>query len=218
MDRDPAALGELESLGIRNVPVTVIGDRTILGFNRKELAASLHLSFTKEKKTADQTFFDCLDRVLEALIRASRQVPPDRFMWKTPDRDRSMKVFCYHILADPNHVMEGIATQKFDGSFKLSYAEAVERFSNMEEVARFGEETRSRLHHWSKTIGPQELDRTIEAYSGKTNGTELLHLVLAHTAHHLRQLYDCLNKLGVTPRDPLGEEDFRGIKMPQNLW
>jgi uncharacterized damage-inducible protein DinB len=218
VDSDPAALRELESLGIRNVPVTVVGDRTIIGFNRDELAAALNLSFTKEKKIADQRLFDCLDRLLEGVIRASRQVPLDRFMWKTPDRDRPMKVFCYHILADPDHTMEAISTQKYDGSFKLTYAEAAERFSNMDEVAQFGEETRSRLHRWSKTIGSKELERTIEAYSGKTDGNELLHHVLAHTAHHLRQLYDCLSKLGVTPRDPLGEEDFRGIKMPQDLW
>ncbi len=218
MDSDPAALGELESLGIRNVPVTVIGDRTILGFNREELAAALHLSFTKEKKTADQTFFDRLDKVLEALIRASRQVPPDRFLWKTPDRDRSMRVFCYHILADPNHVMDAISTRKYDGSFKLTYAEAAERFQNMEEIARFGEETRVRLRQWYQTIRPPDLEQTIEGYSGKTNGNDLLHLVLSHTAHHLRQLYDCLSKLGVTPRDPLGKEDFMGIKMPQELW
>ncbi|MFQ5853684.1 MAG: DinB family protein [Candidatus Binatia bacterium] len=189
-----------------------------MGFNRDELAEALHLSFTKEQKTADQGLFDTLDRILQAVVRASRQVPSDRFMWKTPDRDRPMKVFCYHILADPNHVMEAISTQKYDGSFKLAYTEASKPFNNMEEITRFGEESRERLRRFSQAITPQELERPIDAYSGKTNGHELLHHVLAHTAHHLRQLYDCLRRLGVTPANPLTGEDLNGIKMPQELW
>ena len=211
-------MAELESLGLRKVPVTVVGNRAIVGFNREELAQALQLSFTKEVKTADQSLFDSLDRILGAVARASRQVPPDRFMWKTPDRDRPMRVFCYHILADPNHVIEAISTQKYDGSFKLAYAEASERFNNMEEIAQFGEETCARLRRWSQSINPQDLDRPIDAYSGRTNGHELLHHVLGHTAHHLRQLYDCLHKLGVNPSNPLKEDDFSGIKMPQDLW
>lgn len=189
-----------------------------MGFNRDELAQAFHLSFRKEEKVADQWLFDTLDKILEAVIRASRQVPANRFMWRTPDRDRPLKVFCYHILADPNHIMEAISIRKYDGSFKLTYTEASERFNTMEEVAQFGNETRARLRRFSQAIAPQELERPIEGYSGRTNGHELLHHVLAHTAHHLRQLYDCLRRLGLTPTEPLREEEFTGIKMPQELW
>ncbi|MFQ5684240.1 MAG: DinB family protein [Candidatus Binatia bacterium] len=189
-----------------------------MGFNRDELAEALGLSFQKEEKIADRWLFDTLDRILEAVIRASQQVPADRFLWKTPDRDRSLKVFCYHILADPSHVMEAISTQKYDGSFKLTYAQASDRFNEMEGIACFGEETRARLHNWSQAITSQDLDRPIEGYSGRTNGHELLHHVLAHSAHHLRQLYDCLGRIGVTPTNPLAEENFSGIKMPKDLW
>ena len=86
----------------------MIGDKAILGFNREELAQALNLSYKKEKRIADQQFFATFNKFLEAVIRAVRQVPPDRLMWKTPDRDRTLKVFCYHILADPNHVLDAI--------------------------------------------------------------------------------------------------------------
>ncbi len=205
-------------MNLRKVPVTVFGNKTIVGFNRDALAEALQLSFIKEEKIADRKHFDALDMILEAVVRASRQIPPEQVMWKTPDRDRPMKVFCYHILADPNHVIDAITTHKYDGSFKLTYAEASERFKNMEEVAQFGEETRKRLRHWSQFRTGQDLERPIEAYSGRTNGHELLHHVLAHTAHHLKQLYECLRMLGVTPSNPLKEEEFAWIKTPQKLW
>jgi uncharacterized damage-inducible protein DinB len=139
-------------------------------------------------------------------------------MWHTPDRDRPLKVFCYHILADPNHVLDAVATGKYDGSFKLTYAEAAEHYGDMEEVARFGETTRARVQAAHKDVSKDELDRTIQSYAGETNGHELLYSVVSHTAHHLRQLYQMLRSLGIEPADPIGEECFRGISMPKELW
>ena len=152
------------------------------------------------------------------MIRASHQVPADRLLWRTPDRDRPLKVFCYHIFADPNHVLDAIATGRYDGSFKLTYAEDSARFNSMEEVARFGDQTRHRLQSAGNSLTSLDLDRIIEGYAGQTNGHELLYLVLSHTAHHLRQLYEMLRMIGVEPVNPLDESAFEGIRMPQGLW
>jgi len=211
-------LAELDALGLHNVPVTVVGDRAVSGFNRDELAQLFHLSDNKEKQLADARFFETLDKILGAAIRAARQVPPGHLMWTTPDRDRPLKVFCYHIFADPNHVLAAIASQKYDGSFKLTYAEASEPFRDMEAIARFGEESRKRLTEASPRLTAEILARPIDGYAGQTNGHELLHQVLSHTAHHLRQLYEMLRTIGIEPMSPLKEEDFTGIAMPKELW
>lgn len=205
-------------MGLRQVPVTVLGEKIVLGFNREELARLFHFSDRREKKLADSKFFATLDKILEAVIRAARQVPPSHLMWTTPDRDRPLKVFCYHILADPNHVLDAISTQKYDGAFKLTYAEESERFQTMEEVARFGEQTRARLKEAARNLTEQALERAIEGYSGRTTGHELLHQVLSHTAHHLRQLYAILGMIGTEPEKPLKDEEFEGIPMPKELW
>jgi len=189
-----------------------------LGFNRDELARIFKLAGGEEKRLADAQFFATFDRILEAVIRGALQVPPDRFMWKSPDRDRPLKVFCYHILADPNHVLDAISTGKYDGSFKLTYAQVSERFRTMEEVARFGRETRLRLREAAQSLTASELDRPIDGYAGRTNAYELLHQVLSHTSHHLRQLYAMLQMIGIEPSAPLKEEDFEGIPMPKELW
>ena len=218
MENDPQALAELEGLGLRNVPVTMVGNKVVVGFNREELARLFSLRDAREKRVADSRFFETFDKILEAVIRAALQVPASHLMWRSPDRDRPLKVFCYHILADPHHVLDAISTQRYDGSFKLTYGEASERFRTMEEVGRFGQQARTRLREASESLTAAELERSIEGYAGQTNGHELLYQVLSHTAHHLRQLYDLLRRIGVVPNDPLQEKDFEGISMPKELW
>ncbi len=41
---DPAAMADLERLGVATTPVTVIGGEVVVGFDRKRLAALLGLS------------------------------------------------------------------------------------------------------------------------------------------------------------------------------
>lgn len=211
-------MAELEALGLKIVPVTVAGDQTVVGFNREELTCLFNLAGGAQKKVAGPWLFETLDKVLSAVIKAVRQVPPDRMHWTTPDRDRPFKVFCYHILVDPIHVLDAIATRKYDGSFKLTYAEAAERFGSMDEVARFGEDVRRRLTEAATNLTAADFDKEIDGYAGKTNGNELLYQVLSHTAHHLRQLYEMLRMIGVEPAEPLGKQEFEGISMPKELW
>jgi uncharacterized damage-inducible protein DinB len=196
----------------------VLGDKVVLGFNQKGLAQLFHLAQSAAKPVADPQLFATLDNILAAVIRAARQVPPERLHWRTPDRERTMKVFCYHILADPNHVLDAISTRKYDGSFKLTYTEAAERFRTMDEVAEFGATTRTRLAEAATRVTTEDLAQSIDGYSGETNGHQLLHQVLSHTAHHLRQLYAMLRLLKIEPTDALKEEDFQGISMPKELW
>lgn len=205
-------------MGLRNVPVTVVGDKVVVGFNRDELTRLFQLSAGAAKEIADAALFAKLDKMLQAVIRAARQVPPGYLTWTTPDRNRPLKVFCYHILADPNHVVDAISTGKYDGTFKLTYKEAAEHYEDMEAVARFGEESRKRLKDASGKLTAEALSWPIEGYAGPTNGHELLHLVLRHTAHHLRQLYAMLRTIGVEATSPLKQEDFKGIPMPKELW
>ncbi|TAJ77531.1 DinB family protein [bacterium] len=208
----------MQAIGLRNVPVTVVGDKAVVGFDRRELTRLFQLSDRKDRPVAGPWLFGTFDKILAAVIRAVRQIPPERALWTTPDRDRPLKVFCYHVLADPIHVLEAIASGKYDGTFKLTYGEASERFATMEEVAWFGEECRARIKQASQQLSAAELERPIKGYAGETNGHELLCQVLSHTAHHLRQLYEMLRMIGVEPGNPLGEKEFEGISMPKALW
>lgn len=200
------------------MPVTAVGDQTVSGFDRRELTRLFHLAEIKDQPPADAPFFERLDKVLAAVVRATRQVPAEHTMWATPDRARPFKVFCYHVLVDPIHVLDAVASGKYDGNFKLTYGEKSEPFHSMEDVARFGDECRARVRRAAKDLTGAELRRAIDGYAGKTDGHELFHLVLCHTAHHLRQLYAMLGMIGVEPAAPLKEKDFAGIKMPAALW
>ena len=198
--------------------MTVVGDTAVTGFDRRELTRVFKLEAEKEKPLAGTELFARLDNIMGGVIRATRQVPPERAMWATPDRDRPFKVFCYHILVDPIHVLDAIADGRYDGGFKLTYNEKAALFDSMEEVARFGEQCRDRVKRAGVDLTRADLDGPIDGYAGRTDGHELFCLVLSHTAHHLRQLYAMLHMIGVEPADRLPPEDFRGIPRPENLW
>ena len=198
--------------------MTVVGNTAVTGFDRRELTRVFNLEQEKDKPLADTRLFERLDKIMGAVIRATRQVPAEYTNWTTPDRARPLKVFCYHILVDPIHVLDAIAGGKYDGGFKLTYNEKAALFDTLEDVARFGEQCRDRVRRAGIDLERAELDREIDGYAGKTDGHELFHLVLSHTAHHLRQLYDMLGRIGVKPSEPLAAEDFRGIPMPESLW
>ncbi|TMA11814.1 MAG: glutaredoxin, partial [Deltaproteobacteria bacterium] len=53
VENDPGAMGELKALGIRNVPVTTVGEKVVVGFDREELTRLFGLSEKSERRAAD---------------------------------------------------------------------------------------------------------------------------------------------------------------------
>src|SRR5258706_10580945 len=113
-----------------------MGDQPVWASARRALPRLFHLAEQRDRPVADPSFFETLDKILAAVARATRQVPADHTMWTTPDRDRPFKVFCYHILVDPLHVLDAIASGKYDGGFKLTYGEKSEPFQSRDELRR----------------------------------------------------------------------------------
>lgn len=56
------------------------------------------------------------------------------------------------------------------------------------------------------------------SYYGPQQAAAFFQRTVWHTAQHLRQLYDLLDQMGVTPEAPLASEDFAGLPLPQSVW
>ena len=74
------------------MPITVVNDRVINGFNPRQLAEALNLGIKTDPRPPQITV-PLLGRVLEAVERAVRQMPDEQLSWKAPDRDRPMNEF-----------------------------------------------------------------------------------------------------------------------------
>jgi len=216
VERDPTAVEELRALGLRVVPVTMAGGQVVVGFNPRELARALGVRAVEPAPTRD--LVGKFRRVLPAVVRAVRQVPDDRLSFTSPDRNRTMREFAYHIFAYLELVMEAGRTARFDERGILQYEEGSRRFTSAGAIADYGEETARRFLGWLESLTPRDLERPVDAYYGRVALSQALDLALGHSAHHLRQLYDLLRRMGVEPREPLTERDLEGIAVPSQLW
>lgn len=218
MENDPQAREELLSLGYRMVPVTLVGDKAVTGFNPRALARLLGLPEEATARRPKEWTLSKFDQVLEAVVRAVRQVPPERLSWHSPDRGRDMRTFMAHIFFFLEYAMEAFRQGRFVVERVAEYDKDALRFPDAEAIARYGEDVRQRLHRFLAHLTDADLARPIESYVGKIDYATQLELALGHSAQHLRHLYAYLEMMGIQPQAPLTAQDMEGLPVPTLLW
>ncbi|GIS82630.1 MAG: hypothetical protein CM1200mP15_12620 [Dehalococcoidia bacterium] len=77
MEHDKQSMDELLARGIKSVPVTILDDKVVIGFNPQELAKLFDLS--GDIPVADvSTMLEKYEIVLVAAAKTFRQIPADR--------------------------------------------------------------------------------------------------------------------------------------------
>lgn len=190
----------------------------MVGFNRAELARVLSLAPRTETTVDAGSLLARYERVFGAFLRASRQVPDARLDWRSPERDRTLRAFIYHVLDRPALVLGARKTGAYRYEDILaSYEKARSRPTSAALVA-YGEEVLGRIRDYLGEASEADLGLRVDSYQGALAVRDLLSLALGHTAHHLKQLYHYLGLLGLVPESPLAAEDLTGIEMPSALF
>lgn len=218
MENDPQAREELLRLGYRMVPVTLVDNQAVTGFNPRALARLLGLPEEPIAHRPKEWTIQKFDQVLEAVVRAVRQVPPERLSWHSPDRGRDMRTFMAHIFFFLEYAMEALQQERFMVERVAGYDKEAQRFPDAEAIARYGEGVRYRLRRFIEGLTEADLSRPIVSYAGNIDAATQLELALGHTAQHLRHLYAYLEMMGIPPRQPLTPQDLEGLPVPTILW
>ncbi len=219
MEHDPQAIAEFHALGVRAVPVTVIGDTVVVGFNRGALVRALGVG--EEGRKEDISANNLLARyepVMGGFLRANRQIPDAQLDWKSPERDRTLRGFVYHVYDRPDLVLRGTATGVYRYEDIRRAFITAEGLRTTDALVTHGEAVLERLRGYLGRAGETELGLLIDSYQGMLSVRELLNLALGHTAHHLKQIYHYFGSLGITPESPLTTEDLAGIDLPSELF
>ena len=214
VDAEPAALKELERLGVPRVPAVAVGDRVVHGWNPEGVAALVGVAYAAPTRLSPQELARRLDTILAATQRAIRQVPPGKLEFKPPERDRTVRNLGYHIFRLSVAFRDGMEQRRFPGEWLQEKAPPA--IADGEAIARYGESVRELLGEWLTRPGAWE--GGVETYYGPQTGHELLERTTWHAAQHLRQLYALLERLGITPDHPLTDADFHGLPLPTALW
>ena len=216
IENDPRALEQLGGLGLATVPVVAVGDRWVAGWNPTRIAELVGFSL-QERTAPPAEIVASLLMLLDAALRAVRQVPDDQLLLKSPDRDRPLRQLAHHVF----HVIEVGVDADVLGEFPAARwlaARDVPEHTTSERIARYGEAARAKVATWFAQIDEAAFARTIDADVGPRTLGQVLERTRSHAAQHLRQIYAFLEQIGVQPDRPLTAEDLRGIDLPEAVW
>ena len=205
----------MRALGVRTVPLTVIGDQKILGFRPSELSEALRLGVAAAPRDPSETLL-LIGRVITAVNRAVGQMPDDKLDFKAPDRDRPMREFAYHIFRNIQRVMQAIDTGVFPMEDQAKQDLLGRSYQSFQEIARFGETVLEEYLGWAPK---QDMDALkAQPAPGLRSGTEQLDLIAGHSTQHLRQLYFVLEGFGIPPEDRMQDSEFPPEYVMTILW
>ena len=201
------------------MPVTVIGDRAIGGFNPNQLSEALGLGVRSDPRDPAETI-PLLARVLDSLERAIRQMPDDKLDWRAPDRDRPMREFTYHISRMIRSTIRGLQTGVYETPGSAD--EEGLTYNSFQGIAEFCGTVTEEYKAWAskqdigalKTLQPVAPDTAgvpstgAPWAAGQRTGAERLDLIAGHSIQHLRQVYWVLEQFGITPKDRMADSEF----------
>lgn len=197
-------MDELLAMGIRSLPVTIIGGQPIVGYSPNKISEALGLGVKLAPRDPDQTI-PLLGRVMEAFRRSVRQMPDDKLNWTAPDRDRPMSQFVYHVFRWGERTMEavdsGVYAPVMDDEIGLSY-------ESFQDLADFGTQVLERYFEWSANQAFVALRNHPPLASDDKTVAERLDVITGHTVQHLRQLYWVMDEFGVVPEDRIPDSEL----------
>lgn len=214
VEAQPERKADLERVGVKRVPATIVGDRVVHGWNPQALAELVGVRYRAPKKLSPVELAERMDVVLAATQRAIRQVPREHLGMKYPGRDRTVRQLGFHAFRVAASFMD---TREQGGLLSDWFEEnAPPEMADGEAVARYGETVRKRLDAYYTR--PGWCDGEVSTYYGPQSAPDFMERTTWHAAQHLRQIYWFLDQMGVEAEAPLTDADLEGLPFPTEVW
>jgi glutaredoxin len=208
VENDPEAMRQLRALGLSSVPAVVVGERWITGWNPTRLAELVGFSVHEQGGTPEE-LLSSLRVILDAALRAVRQVPDDGWERVAPGRDRPLREMARHLFHVIEMGVDADVLSAFPANRWLGNLD-VPTLSSAARLARYGEAVRAKFEAWyGASPDPAAFGRLIEADVGPRTLEQVLQRTRLHSAQHLRQMYAFLGWFGVAPVEPLTDLELR---------
>ncbi|MQA79087.1 MAG: hypothetical protein GEV10_11530 [Streptosporangiales bacterium] len=213
VEADPSAMEELRTRGIMTVPAVIVGDEFVSGWNPTRLAELVGIRHEEPPVPPDE-LVRTVRLVLDAAIRAARQVPDDLWEMTHPRRNRPLRELVRHLF----HVVDVSVDADVLGEFparKWLHQRDIPHMAGGSRLVRYGEAVRLRFETWYAVVDTDAFERTIDADVGPRTLGQVLERTRLHAGQHLRQVYAFLETGGVTPDAPVTEAELRRLGFHQ---
>ena len=222
MENDEEAARELADMGLKILPVSVRGDRQVIGFNAKELIETFGLEKGGDELPEPGWMLEKYRFVFEATKRAVRQIPPDKLTWETPKRKRDLRMLTWHIFERVRICLQSLEVGEYTRAAVTNYRKDMDYeaagLHTPEDICTYGGGVEEELEPYLIGDKTDLLERTVPTYAGDKTLHQLLDLALAHAYQHLRQTYEYLKMLDIEPDRPLSAGDYEGIPVTKDLF
>jgi glutaredoxin len=234
---DEEAVAFLESKGIKSVPVLCINDEIIVGFDEPRIRQALGLD------NNDVTDLEWLrakyEMVFSALNRAVRQLDNEQLPMLYPQRNMTVREQALHVAnvcegGYLTHMRGGYTYDDMTGvnedgpnvtrptrfMFNAVGKEKSGRLLTIDEICEYTDGVCGAITSLISSGDRSRLEMVVDSYyGGHVPVQRVLHVVLRHGSHHLRQLYAFMeNDLAMTLDNPLTSDDLSDVELPPKLF
>jgi glutaredoxin len=212
---DERGFRELEALGVRMVPLVARGKEWVSGQILRDVAriAGIELDRTV---LPPETLKDRIDGILDGAIRFSAQLPAAHLGDMLPNRPRSYRDLASHIFQIVDALID--ETEGTPLTEDAYLRPAPPNVKTAADLVTSGRVTKARFSAWWEAHKTGDFTRKAEVYYGEQTLHDYMERTAWHSGQHSRQLMLVLEKLGITPNQPMTEADFAGLPMPEHVY
>lgn len=212
---DEGGMEQMAALGVRTVPIVSRGQDYVSGQILRDVAAFTGVSWGREVlPVADLKAR--IDGIVAGALRFSAQLPEEALDQMLPDRPRSYRDLACHIFQIVEAFVEEaegdpLTAAKYEASAPVDVR-------TVADVLEFGRAVEARFDGWWAEAEGGDFSRPAMCYYGAQTQHDFMERTAWHSGQHTRQLMLVLEKLGVTPDQPMTDADFAGLPMPENVY
>lgn len=215
---DENAFKELEALGVRMVPIVARGNQWANGAVFRDVAKVAGFEWSGHKMLSPEKMVSRIDGILDGALRFARQIPEEKLDDMLPGRPRSYRQLAYHIFQIPEVFLNRVERNE-PYTYEALISKLPPEIESKRDLLQYGKDVKARFNAWWESAGrTTDFSQPGRVYYGEVTLHEVLERTGWHSGQHTRQLMLTLEKLGIQPDGPLGDADFAGLPMPQNVW
>ena len=209
-------MAELAALGVKSLPVSVRGDKFVVGYNVQELCEVFGIEARGGGPLHPDKMMERYRVVFEALRRAVSQLSPEQLDWISPGRPRSMRQLLWHSFERPVLGIEAWESGEYTEQMVRRYEELAQNYHTTSDICAYGDRIEEELAEFLKH--GDRLAKKVQSYMGPITVHELLELALGHAIKHLRHAYHYFPMMGIEADRPLDPKEYADVPVPEDLF
>ncbi|MBT3305309.1 MAG: NrdH-redoxin [Alphaproteobacteria bacterium] len=215
---DERGFKDLEAFGVKLVPIVARGSDWANGAVFRDVARVAGFAWVGHEILPPSELLSRIDGILEGARRFAAQIPEGELDTILPGRPRSYRQLVYHVFNIPDVFLDHVeldAPYTYEALLSILPDDMVTK----QDLLDYGAAVQARLTAWWETVGHNtDFSQDGNVYYGDVSLHEVLERTGWHSGQHTRQLMLTLEKLGLTVDQPLGDDAFAGLPMPNNVW